>query len=178
MLTTAAPYSIPYYTPGDPADMAYITEAMATRLAELLGNMPYGKMWKTAGAQSFTTPNVAQLVTMTGNRVAGGVTFADAADTLTVPTAGLYRIECGLYTAGTASTSYQAAIILKNGSVLDRVQTPTSTADGTIRNIVEINLAANDVLSLQGVAGQNTSFNGSGEGSTCWLSVRWMRGTL
>lgn len=174
---TAAPYQIPYLKPGEAPDLPYIGQLAGERLAVLLSAMPYGKMWKTAN-QAYTTPGAAALVAMGAARVVGGVTFTDAADTLTVPMAGLYRIECGLYVGSIGAASYAAAKPLKNGAALDYYQQPTNTADLTVRGWIETNLAANDVISLQGVVGVNASLNGVSESSSCWLSVKWLRDTL
>lgn len=175
--TTAAPYSIPYLKPTEAADIPYAGQIMAERLVVLMSEMPYGKMWKASGDQAYVA-DAAATITMSASRVVGGMTFTDASDTLTVPMAGLYRIECGAYMAGTASASYTALGLLKNGVWLDYYQQPTNTADLTIRGGIEINLAANDALSLAFIAGQNTILRGSGEAKSCWLSARWLRDTL
>lgn len=116
-----------------------------------------GKMWRTAG----NSANVTSGQTVTANfdvaRVAGGVTFDNAADALTVPLDGLYRVAAKLYMttglAGSWNVVYWANRV--RASVADRSVVHSGTwlkdvGQDKILSIADrVPLKAGDKLNLQ-----------------------------
>lgn len=147
-----------------------------------LGISCYGKMWRTSGPSAGLGAGITT-VGMDAARVAGGVTFDASGDTLTVPLAGLYRVNLRGYMLGGTTDGWNASFIAQRvrASAADLTlmhtgMTKKSAAEDMCPAAQEaFPLAAGDKLRAQFQVGTGTGFyTGVNESLSVTLSAEYV----
>lgn len=141
----------------------------------------FGKMWRTLGFTGSAIPaNTVTRIAMDAARVRGGFAFDNAADRLTVPLDGEYRVAARSYSAGGSGYTaifavYRVRASAADAVVLEQPMEKTSAGDYTLTFADVVPLKAGDALQLQAthsVAGG--SYWGTGENRGVMVSAEWL----
>lgn len=112
----------------------------------IAGQMPYLELTKNA-TQSITAASETKITWPTTVINRGGFTIAS--DVVTVPLAGVYRINAALYYPGN-STGYRLTRIYINGTMIGNdMVAPSASGDATVRSSLTMNLAASSTIEIR-----------------------------
>lgn len=171
-------YPAPTAGPNVPQDIQNLATDVDNALALI-----FGKMWRTSGASGSLTVGTETVVAMDVARVVGGVTFNNAADSLTLPVDGLYDIDACMYLTGAATGQVETYVRRTRASVADLVTAqgpwaykPSSTTDSrAFWSHKAVPLKAGDVLKLAVKAVDSSlQFYGANEYNGVFLTVTYV----
>ena len=155
MLNTPAPASVPYYTPSDPADLAFITQAIAERVTALHTLLDTPPRAKASRSSALATANSSWLTVPwtvedwdTDNMVDVGA----APSRVTCKTAGRYDVRASVSWYPNSSGVRIVAIARNGQSVVnpDSRVPPASGGWGTSHQLAdEITLNVGDYLEIR-----------------------------
>jgi hypothetical protein len=145
-----------------------------------------GKMWRTTSFTGATLSAVGAALDLDTARVSGGVTFDAAANTLTVPLDGIYRVTAWSYLTGGAATGLATTYVTRQrggtGDVgfLAVIEEKTDNQDRRSVMTDTVPLKAGDKLVLMGAQyagignGGQILYFGQNEYFGVNLSVEWV----
>jgi hypothetical protein len=136
-----------------------------------------GKLWRTTGLSSALVPNAPTTVDFTASRVGGGMTFDNAANTLTVPRSGFYDLRARGYATGGAGYSFSYRIVRARSAaadleiVLSALGRKVDSNDEVVYASDVLPLAAGDKLYLRTYFSVGANYYGVDETNGVYLSA-------
>lgn len=120
----------------------------------IAGQMPYLELGKSA-TQSITSGSETKVTWP--NTVINRGDFSIASDVVTLPLAGVYRINAAVYYPGN-STGYRLTRIYVNGTLLGNdMVAPSASGDATVRSTMTMKLAANSTIEIRTLQNSGSS---------------------
>jgi hypothetical protein len=125
----------------------------------IAGQMPFFDVLKTSNQTGVVSSTITTVTWPTALTNRGG--FTVASNQVTVPLAGVYTINAAVaFDSANTAGNNRHTLIYVNGSAVTRDHgVPTNSVDATVRSVIKIILAANDVVDVRAyqTSGSNMS---------------------